>query len=1082
MYNPSAFSNELLSDANYQRDNLPIFHMVGSKEQKTFGRFKAPLAPLPNLVEHQTDSFTRFIEQGMKDLLNEFSPIEDYSGKKFELSFDDIKITRPDYDEFYAKENRLSYECSVKVNATLTNKMTGSTKTQEIFMLDLPMMTDHGTFVVNGIEKVIVPQLARSFGIFFTVDETKTRPLFGAKIIPARGSWLEFESDTNDAIYVKIDRKRKIAVTSLLRIFGAKSDEEIMNMFESDEAKRFIENSLKKDSGSDWDSSHVEVYKRLRDGEIVAPVHAREFIESLFFSTERYDLSEMGRVRFNDRFEKAVPKKYSEKDQIITLDDLVTIVNKIVELNTTAGSQADDIDNLGSRRLRFFDEMVAQKYRLGLLQMKRNIQDRMSISDSETTEPSHFVNPRPLQARIKEFFNTNQLCQFMGQDNILYEVEHLRTVSALGPGGLVRERAGFEVRDVHPSHYGRLCPIQTPEGQNIGLIMRLSSYATVNRFGIIETPYAVVEKGKVTDKIEYLDAYKEERSRIAHSGSVLDKNGKFEHELVEVRHEGEPRLVNRENVEYIDVSAYQPFSVATAMIPFVNHDEANRALMGSNMQKQAVPCLVPDAPLVATGIESDAARYSGRLIYAEEAGTVTMANANMVAVKGAKTEKKYPLVNFSRTNAFSNFHQRPTVNVGDKVKKGDLLADASSSDNGQIAVGQNALVAFMSFYGANFEDAIIVSERLVKEAKFTNIHIVEEVVEVRDTKLGPEQTTHDIPNVSEAKLRFLDEDGIIRVGAEVERGDILVGKITPKGESQLTPEERLLRSIFGEKARDVKDTSLRYKDGAKARVIGVKIFDRSRGEVTESGVIRKIYIQLAEMRNVTVGDKLSGRHGNKGVVSKVLPEEDMPYMEDGTPIDVILTPLGVPSRMNLGQILEVHLGLAANALDYQAVVPPFSGATDEEIKEELVRAGFKDSGKMPLMDGRTGEYFAQDITVGYMYMLKLHHMVEDKIHMRSVGPYSLINQQPLGGKANEGGQRFGEMEVWALLGHGAAYSLREMLTVKSDDIVGRTAMYEAIIKGRNAVLPSTPESFNVMMHNLKGLALDIELQDNGENA
>ncbi len=1056
--------------------------MVGSYEKKTFGRYKTPLTEMPNLVQHQTDSFEKFLSKGMGDLLKEFSPISDYAEKKFDLSFDDIKITKPDYDEFHAKVNRLSYECSVKINATLTNKISGSEKTQEIFMLDLPMMTDHGTFIVNGIEKVIVPQLARSFGIFFNVDDTKTKRLFGAKIIPARGSWLEFETDTNDAMYVKIDRKRKIAVTSLLRILGASTDEAIMKLFSDDEVKRYITNSLAKDSAHDLDSSYTEIYKRLRDGEIVAPVHAKEFAESLFMSSERYDLSEMGRIRFNERFGMSVPKKYGAKDQVISLEDVVNIVEYVVKLNTTPGSQPDDIDNLGSRRLRFFDEMVAQKFRLGMLQMKRNIQDRMSISDSETTDPSHFVNPRPLQARVKEFFNTNQLCQFMGQDNVLTEIENLRTVSALGPGGLVRERAGFEVRDVHPSHYGRLCPIQTPEGQNIGLILRLSSYATVNRFGIIETPYAVVEKGKITDKVEYIDAYKEEQSNVAHSAVEVDKNGKLTHDMIEVRHGGEPRLVKRDDVQFVDVSAYQPFSVATAMIPFVNHNEANRALMGSNMQKQAVPCIAPDAPLVATGIESDAARFSGRLVYAKEAGEVTFVDASKVVVKGAKKEFTYNLVNFARTNAASNYHQRPTVLLGQKVKEGDLLADMSTSDNGQIAVGQNVLVAFMSFYGANFEDAIIVSERLVKESKFTNIHIVEEVAEVRDTKLGPEQTTHDIPNVSEAKLRFLDEEGIIRVGAEVERGDILVGKITPKGETQLTPEERLLRSIFGEKARDVKDTSLRYKGGSKARVIGVKIFDRSKGEISESGVIKKIYIQLAELRNVTVGDKLSGRHGNKGVVSQVLPEEDMPYMEDGTPIDLILTPLGVPSRMNLGQILEVHLGLAANSLNYQAIVPPFSGATDAEIKEELSKAGFKESGKMPLLDGRTGEMFAQDITVGYMYILKLHHMVEDKIHMRSIGPYSLINQQPLGGKSNEGGQRFGEMEVWALLGHGAAYTLREILTVKSDDIIGRSAMYDAIIKGRNAVLPNTPESFNVMMNNLKGLSLDVELLDEGERA
>ncbi|MFW0871045.1 MAG: DNA-directed RNA polymerase subunit beta [Patescibacteria group bacterium] len=1056
--------------------------MVGSKEKKTFGAFRLPRAPLPNLVQHQTDSFNRFLEEGIKNLLNEFSPLEDYSGKKFTLSFDDIKITHPDHNEYFAKEHRLSYECSIKVNATLTNKNTGMSKTQELFLLDLPIMTDYGTFIVNGIEKVIIPQLARSFGVFFTVDETKTKQLFGAKIIPARGSWLEFESDLNDAIYVKIDRKRKIAVTSLLRVFGAGSNEDILKLFKSDDAKRFIEASLAKDSAHDTDSSYVEIYKRLRDGEVVASVHAKEFIETLFFGVERYDLSEMGRVRFNSRFGKKMPKKYTQAEQILSLDDLVTIVEKIVELNTIPGSMPDDIDNLGSRRLRFFDEMIAQKFRLGLLQMKRNIQDRMSISDSEAIDPSSFVNPRPLQARIKEFYNTNQLCQFAEQENILMELEKLRTVSALGPGGLVRERAGFEVRDVHPSHYGRLCPIQTPEGQNIGLILRMSSYATVNRFGIIETPYAVVKDGKITDKIHYLDAYAEAEANIAHSAVACDKDGNLTQDTIEVRNQGDPRVVSREEVEFVDVSAYQPFSIATAMIPFVNHNEANRALMGSNMQKQAVPCLKPEAPIIATGIEEDAARYTGRLVYAKEAGTVTVANADKIVVKGSKREIEYSLINFAGTNASSNFHQRPVVNVGDKVKQGALLADTSSSDNGQIAVGQNILTAFMSFYGANFEDAIVVSERLVKHARFTNIHIEEAVMEVRDTKLGPEQTTHDIPNVSEAKLRFLDEDGIIRVGAEVEKGDILVGKITPKGESQLTPEERLLRSIFGEKARDVKDTSLRYKGGTKARVIGVRIFDRAQGEISESGVIRKIYIQLAEMRNINVGDKLAGRHGNKGVVSKILPEEDMPYMEDGTPIDIILTPLGVPSRMNLGQILELHLGLAAHTLDYQAIVPPFSGATDEEIKAELTKAGFKDSGKVPLMDGRTGEFFAQDIAVGYMYILKLHHMVEDKIHMRSVGPYSLINQQPLGGKSNEGGQRFGEMEVWALLGHGAAYTLREMLTVKSDDIIGRSAMYEAIIKGRNTVLPNLPESFNVMTYNLKGLALDIELLEEGEHA
>ncbi len=1059
---------------------------VGNMPQKTFGRYRDPMTDVPDLVQHQVASYKRFIEQGIKDILAEFSPISDYAEKKFELSYTDIKVTAPDFDEFHAKENKISYELSIKVNVKLFNKSTGSEKTQELFFTELPIMTDHGTFVVNGVEKVIVPQLARSFGIFFTVDETKTRRNFGAKIIPARGSWMEFESDSNDIVYAKVDRKRKISIASILRIFANKdgrdlSDEEMVALFDDEEVKRYVQNSIKKDSAESTEESFVELYRRLRDGETVAPQHAKEFIDSLFFSTERYDLSEIGRIRFNRRFELGEVKTYKDEHKTVSLEDIVEIVKHIVKLNGDVDALPDDIDHLGSRRLRFFDEMITQKFRLGMLQMKRNIQDRMSVSESDTSEPIAFINPRPLQARLKEFFNTNQLCQFMEQDNALSELEKLRTVSALGPGGLVRERAGFEVRDVHPSHYGRICPIQTPEGQNIGLILRLSAYAKVNDFGIIESPYVVVKDGKVTDEVVYLDAYVEEKANIAHSATEIDKNNKIVGDWVEVRFMGEPRRVEVKDVEYMDVSAYQPFSVATNMIPFVNHDEANRALMGSNMQKQAVPCLVPDAPLVATGIEEVAARYSGRLIHAAEAGEVTALDARAITVKNSKgKERTYPLVNFSRTNAFTNFHQRPVVNLGDKVAVGDLLADTSSSDNGKLAVGQNAMVAFMSFYGSNYEDAIIISEKLVKNAKFTNIHITEETIEVRDTKLGPEQTTHDIPNVSEAKLRFLDEEGIIKVGAEVERGDILVGKITPKGETQLSPEERLLRSIFGDKARDVKDTSLRYKGGSKARVIDVKVFERSKGQIGESGVVRRIYITLAELRNVSVGDKLSGRHGNKGVISTILPEEDMPYTNDGRPVDIILTPLGVPSRMNLGQILEVHLGLAAAEQGYQAIVPPFMGATNEEIRSELKAAGYDESGKMPLIDGRTGEYFEQDVTVGYMYMLKLHHMIEDKIHMRSIGPYSLINQQPLGGKAQEGGQRFGEMEVWALLGHGSAHTLREILTVKSDDILGRSAMYDSIVKGEKAVLPNTPESFNVMVNNLKGLALNVELLSEDE--
>jgi DNA-directed RNA polymerase subunit beta len=719
--------------------------------------------------------------------------------------------------------------------------------------------------------------------------------------------------------------------------------------------------------------------------------------------------------------------------------------------------------------------MLQQKMRVGMARMKRNIQDRMSTIDATSTLPIQFINPRPFQASVKEFFTTNQLSQFMAQENILQELEHLRTLSALGPGGLTRERAGFEVRDVHPSHYGRLCPIHTPEGPNIGLILRLATYARINDFGMIETPYAKVVNGKITKEILYLNALEEEKYNIAHAATPYDDDGAITVESVEVRKEGSPSIVPKKDVHFIDVAPDQAFSIATSMIPFLDHDDANRALMGSNMQKQATPCIIPEAPLVATGIEEAAARDTGRLILAKEEGEVIASDARKIVVEGKKGKTEYPLVNFVRTNGFTAFHQRPVVNVGDKVKRGDLLADTSTSDKGQMAIGQNTLVAFMSWSGNNYEDAIILSERLVKNSKFTSIHIEEFEVSVRDTKLGPEVTTHDIPNVSEGKLKNLDEDGIIRIGAEVRPGDILVGKITPKGETQLTPEERLLRSIFGDKARDVKDTSLRMENGKRGRIIGVKVFSREKGDNLDSGIIKKIYIEIAQLRNISVGDKLAGRHGNKGVISRILPVEDMPYTKDGTPIDMILTPLGVPSRMNLGQILEMHLGLAANTLDYQAIVPPFMGATDVEIKEELKKAGYPENGKIPLYDGRSGEKFGQDIAVGYMYILKLHHMVEDKIHMRSIGPYSLITQQPLGGKAQSGGQRFGEMEVWALLGYGAAHTLREILTIKSDDIVGRSAAFDAIVKGARINQPNIPASFNVLLSNLKGLALNVDL-------
>ena len=887
---------------------------------------------------------------------------------------------------------------------------------------------------------------------------------------------MEIETDADGAVYVKIDKKRKFAVTSLLRVLGAHTDKDILDLFKGDEnGRKSMEQTLVRDHAKTLDESFIEIHKKLRDGDLANVENAKEFIRSIF-NEERYDLSKVGRFRFNKRFNKSLEEKDLEK-KTISLDDLAVIISNIAILNNTPEATEDDIDHFGSRRVRFVGELLQQKMRVGMSQMKRNIQDRMSIIDPEVTLPVQFISPRPLQARIKEFFTTNQLSQFMQQENILTELEHLRTLSALGQGGLSRERAGFEVRDVHTSHYGRVCPIHTPEGPNIGLILRLSTYARINEFGMVETPYAKVKNGKITKEICYLNALEEENHNIAHAANEYNKDGLIINEDVEVRLNGEPQLVKRSEVDFIDVATNQAFSIATSMIPFLNHDDANRALMGSNMQKQAVPCIIPEVPLVATGIEAKAALDTGRVIVSDEDGIIAYVDAKKVVIENSKGKQKtYNLVQFSRTNNFTAFHQRPAVNLGQKIKKGDILADTSSSKNGEMALGQNVLVAFVSWFGSNYEDAIIISERLVRDSKFTSVHIEDFVVNVRDTKLGPEITTHDIPNVGEGKLKNLDEDGIVRVGAEVRPGDILVGKITPKGETQLTPEERLLRSIFGEKARDVKDTSKRLEGGKRGRIIGVKVFSREKGDKLDSGIIKRIHIEVAQLRNVSVGDKLAGRHGNKGVISRILPEEDMPYLPDGRPVDIILTPLGVPSRMNLGQILELHLGLAAHTLNYQAIVPPFAGATDAEIKDELKKAGYNENGKIKLFDGRTGIPFDQDVAIGYMYMLKLHHMVEDKIHMRSIGPYSLITQQPLGGKAQAGGQRFGEMEVWALLGHGAAHTLREMLTIKSDDIVGRSAAFDSIVKGEKIKQPNTPASFNVLLNNLRGLCLDVELK------
>lgn len=1052
------------------------FYIMNTREMKYFSKYKDPLIDIPNLVENQIDSFEKFMNGGLQENIMEFSPIMDYSEKKFELKFLEFSVENPEFDEYYARENKKTYEARLKAKVSLYNKTLDSTKEEEIFLTEIPFMTPHGTFIINGIERVIVPQLARSYGVFYTMDDHVKGPFFGAKIIPARGAWIEFESNKDGAIYVRIDKKRKFAATALLRVFGMESNEEILEAFADDEvALKQIQDTLAKDTSTDKQEAYADVYRRIRDGEVASPDALVEYFEAIFGDT-LYDLSEVGRFHFNKRFGKEIPKK-GVYEQTLQLEDLVIIMKHISALNVDPNGKADDIDHLGSRRVRFVGELLEQKVRQALSQMKRNIRDRMSTVENDTTGSMTLINQRPFQARMKEFFATSQLSQYMDQENALSEISHLRTLSALGPGGLTRERAGFEVRDVHPSHYGRVCPIHTPEGQNIGLILRLSVYARINNFGMIEAPYAKVVKGKVTGEIEYLNAMDEELYNIAHASNPYDKNGKFSNDIIEARIKTKPGICSRDEVDYIDVATNAAFSVATSLIPFLEADDANRSLMGSNMMKQAVPLVVPQAPLVGTGMEGKAALDTGRVVISRGTGTVVESDGKHIVVKDSKGNlEEYKLINFIRTNSNSFFHQRAIVSTGDKVKKGQVLADTSTTEGGQLAIGQNVLVAFMCWNGQNFEDAIILSEKLVKNSIFTSIRIDEYECVVRDTKLGEEQTTTDIPNVGESKLGNLDEDGIVRVGAYVGENDILVGKITPKGETELTPEEKLLRSIFGEKSRDVKDTSLRLGYGKKGRIIGVKVFSRDAGHKLESGVLKKVYIEIAQLRNIKVGDKLAGRHGNKGVISIILPEEDMPYMEDGTPVDVILTPLGIPSRMNLGQILEMHLGLAANTLGYQAVVPSFAGASADEIAEELEKAGFSGSGKVTLFDGRTGQKFDQDVAVGYMYILKLHHMIDDKMHARSIGPYSLITQQPLGGKAQSGGQRFGEMEVWALEGYGAAHTLREMLTIKSDDVTGRSAAFDAIIKGQKIREQNTPASFDVLTNYLRGLSLDVNLE------
>ncbi len=1040
---------------------------------KVFSSHPGPLVSQPNLVEIQTQSYNWFLKTGLKELFQEVFPLKDYADKDLELQFSDYYFDEPKYDEAYSKFKDLTYEAPLRVKLKLTNKKSKDIREQEVYFGDFPVMTERGTFIINGVERVVVPQLIRSSGAYFTANLWRGRKLFGAKMIPNRGAWLEIETDSDGFMGVKIDRKRKAPITDLLRIFGLSENQEILDTFADIDTGsiKYVSATLQKDSAKNKNEAYIEIYKRIRPGDLATVENASSLIDAMFQRLDRYDLSLVGRFQLNQRL------RLKSDSRLLRLEDLVAIVKEVIRLNNEQSAEPDDIDHLGNRRVRPVGELLQNKFRLGLARMRRIVQDRMSTLDINTLTPVQLVNARPLISAVKEFFSSSQLSQFMDQVNPLAELEHKRRISAMGPGGLTRERAGFEVRDVHRSHYGRICPIETPEGANIGLVNHLANFAKLNDLGFIETPYRVVKNGVITKEIVWLNALEEERNKIAHAGVRFDESGHILDDVVEARIHGEPGTCLRSEVTLFDVAPNQSISVATSLIPFLEHDDANRALMGSNMQRQAVVSVRSQAPYVGTGMEEKAALDSGHVIVAPEAGVIDEVDARQIVLKTNKSGKKitYPLNNFKRSNQFTCISQKPLVAPGQEVKRGEILADGPSIDHGVLALGQNLLVAFLSWEGANFEDAIVLSERVVQNDNFTSIHIEDFYCDVRDTKLGPEVTTPDIPNVSEEKLKNLDEEGIIRIGAEVKSGDILVGKISPKGESELTAEERLLRAIFGEKAHDVKDTSLTVPHGKYGRVVGIKIFSREQGDKLEPGIIKRIQVEIAQLRKVTAGDKLAGRHGNKGVISQVRPVQDMPYLEDGTPVDVVLNPLGVASRMNLGQILETHLGWAAKTLGYRAVTPVLAGATELQIKEELKKAGLPESGKVKLYDGRTGQPFAQNVTVGVMYVMKLNHLVEDKIHMRSIGPYSLITQQPLGGKAQFGGQRFGEMEVWALEGHGASHTLQEMLTVKSDDVLGRAAVYESIIRGTEIKAPNIPASFNVLVSELKSLGLNVEL-------
>jgi DNA-directed RNA polymerase subunit beta len=1140
---------------------------------------------MPNLIKVQKDSYDWFVEEGLGEVLKDISPIEDYSGNLVLEFFDYYMEEKTKYSVEEAKERDATYSTRLHVKVRLINRETGEIKEQEIYLGDFPLMTDSGTFVINGAERVVVSQLVRSPGCYYGEEfDTKTgKRTYNSTVMPLRGAWLEYETDGNDIFWVRVDRTRKVPVTTLLRAIGIATDSQIIDLFGEEE---MLKATINKDTIKDQDEALIEIYKKLRPGELPTVDAARNLFNGLFYDNKRYDLAKVGRYKFNQKLALAtrIKDKVSANDIVdsetgevfvqageiiseevaeeiqdsginivdimvgdkkvriignstcnihkvlptvdlsklhikelvnynvlknivdntseeelvkaleermdelvpkhITTEDMIASINYLLNLSHGLG-KPDDIDHLANRRIRCVGELLQNQFRIGLTRLERVVRERMTIQDLDVVTPQTLINTKPITSAIREFFGSSQLSQFMDQTNPLSELTHKRRISALGPGGLTRERAGFEVRDVHYTHYGRLCPIESPEGPNIGLISALSSFAQINEYGFIETPYRKVdpETHKLTDIVEYMSADVEDNYIIAQASEPVNEDGKFVHPRIRVRFKNEVIEVDSDKVQYVDVSPKQLVSVAAAMIPFLEHDDAKRALMGANMQRQAVPLMITESPIVGTGIEYRAAKDSGILVLAEDDGVIEKVTCDSITVKykNGKTVV-HKLRKFKRTNGGTCINQKPIVKKGEKVKKGDAIADGPATQNGEMALGKNVLVAFSTWEGYNYEDAILINERLVKEDVFTSIHIEEYDCECRDTKLGAEEITRDIPNVGDDSLKDLDENGIIRIGAEVRPGDILVGKVTPKGETELTAEERLLRAIFGEKAREVRDTSLRVPHGEAGTIVDVKIFTRDNSDELGPGVNQIIRCYIATKRKISVGDKMAGRHGNKGVISRVLPEEDMPFMPDGTPIDILLNPLGVPSRMNLGQVLEVHLGGAAKALGWKISTPVFDGATEEDVKELLAKAGMSEDGKMTLYDGRTGDPFASPITVGVMYMLKLHHLVDDKIHARSTGPYSLVTQQPLGGKAQFGGQRFGEMEVWALEAYGAAYTLQEMLTVKSDDVVGRVKTYEAIVKGENVPEPGVPESFKVLVKELQSLGLDVRLysEDNQE--